>query len=313
MSNSDWWGNWRPNLPAHTGDLQPTDLIECTSIIGGQPVNTAITGQQIINAASSGGASWGSITGTLSAQTDLQSALNAKQDTLVSGNNIKTINSTSLVGSGDVAVQPTLVSGTNIKTVNGNSLLGSGNLTISGGGGLAGLNVLTAIPSGLTYGFTAAITAAIPTTYITQFNGIVLSPLILARNMTYTSIRINVTSFTAGCLSRIVIYSDLNGLPDSKLYESANIDCSTNGLKTVTVTGSFTAGTVYWIGIHSNNNCTITGINQGATIPIMNTLINGSTVVAWRYSYVFGSAPATLNQANRTYQQGTLQTILFVI
>lgn len=31
--------------------------------------------------------------------------------------------------------QNTLVSGTNIKTVNGNSLLGSGNITISGGGG----------------------------------------------------------------------------------------------------------------------------------------------------------------------------------
>lgn len=55
-----------------------------------------------------GSASWGSIIGTLSAQTDLQNALNAKQDTLVSG--------------------------TNIKTINGSSVLGSGNLTISGGG-----------------------------------------------------------------------------------------------------------------------------------------------------------------------------------
>lgn len=45
---------------------------------------------------------------------------------------IKTVNNTSLLGSGDVAVQPTLVSGTNIKTVNGNSLLGSGDLTIGG-------------------------------------------------------------------------------------------------------------------------------------------------------------------------------------
>ena len=60
-------------------------------------------------------------------------ALSAKQDTLVSGTSIKTVNSTSLLGSGDLAVQPTLVSGTNIKTVNGNSLLGSGDLTISGG------------------------------------------------------------------------------------------------------------------------------------------------------------------------------------
>jgi hypothetical protein len=56
-----------------------------------------------------------------------------KQNTLISGTNIKTINSTSLLGSGNVSVQATLVSGTNIKTINGNSLLGSGDLTISGG------------------------------------------------------------------------------------------------------------------------------------------------------------------------------------
>jgi hypothetical protein len=54
MANG-WWGDWRPSLPAHTGNLQPTDLIECTSIIGGLPVNTAITGTQIIAAASGGG------------------------------------------------------------------------------------------------------------------------------------------------------------------------------------------------------------------------------------------------------------------
>lgn len=104
MSTPDWWGNWRPSLPAHTGDLQPTDLIECTSIVGGLPVNTAITGQQIINAASGGSTSWGNIGGTLSNQTDLQTALNAKQATLVSGTNIKTVNGNSLVGSGNLTI-----------------------------------------------------------------------------------------------------------------------------------------------------------------------------------------------------------------
>ena len=77
MANG-WWGDWRPSLPAHTGNLQATDLIECTSIIGGLPVNTAITGTQIIAAASGGGAVWGGITGTLSSQTDLQTALDTK-------------------------------------------------------------------------------------------------------------------------------------------------------------------------------------------------------------------------------------------
>ena len=64
-------------------------------------------------------------------------ALATKQDTLVSGTNIKTVNSTSLVGSGNVAVQPTLVSGTNIKTLNSVSLLGAGDI------------VLAATPSGV--------------------------------------------------------------------------------------------------------------------------------------------------------------------
>lgn len=55
--------------------------------------------------------------------------LGTKQATLVSGTNIKTINSTSLLGSGNVAVQETLVSGTNIKTINNESLLGNGNVS----------------------------------------------------------------------------------------------------------------------------------------------------------------------------------------
>ena len=55
----------------------------------------------------------------------------SKQDTLVSGTNIKTVNSASLLGSGDVAVQATLVSGTNIKTINSTSLLGSGNISVA--------------------------------------------------------------------------------------------------------------------------------------------------------------------------------------
>lgn len=57
---------------------------------------------------------------------------NGKQDTLVSGISIKTINGASVLGSGDLTVsgsgQEPLISGTNIKTVNNTSLLGSGNI-----------------------------------------------------------------------------------------------------------------------------------------------------------------------------------------
>lgn len=50
---------------------------------------------------------WGKINGTLSNQTDLQNALDAKQPTLVSGTNIKTVNGQSVVGSGNVSVGKT--------------------------------------------------------------------------------------------------------------------------------------------------------------------------------------------------------------
>lgn len=92
--------------------------------------------------------------------------VNAKQDKLVSGTNIKTINGTSILGSGNITIeggggsgsdvdlsgyvtleklgeslgekQDKLVSGTNIKTVNGTSILGSGNIVIEGGSGGSG-------------------------------------------------------------------------------------------------------------------------------------------------------------------------------
>lgn len=49
-------------------------------------------------------AEWGNISGTLSNQTDLQTALSDKQDTLVSGTNIKTVNNNSLLGSGNLDI-----------------------------------------------------------------------------------------------------------------------------------------------------------------------------------------------------------------
>jgi hypothetical protein len=92
---------------------------------GGIPTNTVITGQQIIDAAQGGGGStsWGNIGGTLSNQMDLQTALNAKQDTLVSGTNIKTVNGNSLLGSGNVTTNPRT-----IQSVNGTNVMGLVNL-----------------------------------------------------------------------------------------------------------------------------------------------------------------------------------------
>ena len=74
------------------------------------------------------------------------------QPTLVSGTNIKTVNSITLLGLGDIIVQPTLVSGTNIKTVNATSLLGSGDIdvqpTLVSGTSIKTVNTTTLLGSG---------------------------------------------------------------------------------------------------------------------------------------------------------------------
>lgn len=59
----------------------------------------ALSGAGVLTAT---GSTWGGITGTLSAQTDLAAALAAKQATLASGTNIKTVGGTSLLGAGNV-------------------------------------------------------------------------------------------------------------------------------------------------------------------------------------------------------------------
>jgi hypothetical protein len=133
-------------------NLEGSDLLEVSTLESGSYVTRSITGQEIIDAASGTGvtavtgtapiASTGGSTPAISiatANTSTNGALssmdwntfNGKQAALVSGTNIKTINSTSLLGSGDVAVQPTLVSGTNIKTIEGQSLLGAGNINLT--------------------------------------------------------------------------------------------------------------------------------------------------------------------------------------
>jgi len=79
-------------------------------------------------------------------------AASTYQTKLISGTDIKTVNSTSLLGSGNIAVQPTLVSGTNIKTVNSNSLLGSGNIavqaTLTSGVNIRSINNQTLLTTG---------------------------------------------------------------------------------------------------------------------------------------------------------------------
>ena len=372
-------------LTAKGTAIAATDLIEISESDGaGGYVTKSVTGANIIG---------------------------SKQDTLISGTNIKTVNSTTLLGSGNLAVQPTLVSGTNIKTINSNSILGSGDLVITGGvssvsattpvvatgtttpvislaasygdtqnpyasktannilaapNGTAGVptfraivgadiptlnqnttgtaaNVTgivavanggtgTATPS-LVAGTNVTITGTFPNQTIAASGGggglvglqsviplasgdvtclqitgfgaftssalvnnrIALSPFLPNQNITTSDLQIEVNTIQAGSNCRILIYSNLNGLPNTKIYESANLDCSTGGTKTAITTQTFTAGTTYWIGIHGQNTAFLWALQPSQVLPLKVTgNTNGGLVTNYIFKDVtFGSAPAT--------------------
>lgn len=209
------------------------------------------------------GASWGSITGTLSSQTDLQSALDAKQDDLVSG--------------------------TNIKTINGNSLLGSGDLTISGGGNSGGANTPVKLGSGRIYS-NIPIGASVTNVSLSS-NTMYLAPFIPAQTFTISDFKINVSVLGTGDY-RILLYShsDTNGLPDILLYESSNLSVLTTGIKTATTTQTFTAGTTYWLGVYGNSTVQFaaSAVAYQNQIGVDSTLSQYTSIIR---NVTFGSAP----------------------
>jgi hypothetical protein len=184
--------------------------------------------------------------------------------------------------------QDTLVSGTNIKTINGNDILGSGDLTISGGSGILGVHSIVKMASGQVAN--CCISSATLATIATNNNRMTLQPFIPAQNITSSSLYINVTILGATANARILIYSDLNGRPDAKLYESVTLDCSTLGQKTATTTFNFTAGTTYWIGTHFQNTCTVSSYGSTTILPISQGIPTSLTTNIIQTA-TFGSPP----------------------
>jgi len=120
-------------------------------------------------------------------------------------------------------------------------------------------------------------------------NKLTVSPFIPAQTITSASLYINVTVSGIGSNARILIYSNLNGKPDIKLYESANLDCSTTGIKTATTVQTFEAGTTYWIGVQTSSTQTLSGIIIASLTPIFSITNVMSTSLF--ITPAFGSAP----------------------
>jgi hypothetical protein len=188
-------------------------------------------------------------------------------------------------------LQATLVSATNIKTINGSSVLGSGDLVVGG------VHVLTKPVSTRTYSIRID-GSAVTVNNSTGGNTIYLSPFIPAHTFTVSNLQINVTTLTVGGNARILVYSDVNGVPTTKLLESTSLDCSTTGVKTYTESLTFTAGTTYWLGVYSNITVTLSALPSSNSMALSTSPFPAtSSFCMLSAAATFGSAPSTLGTA----------------
>jgi hypothetical protein len=178
-------------------------------------------------------------------------------------------------------------------------------VNVPGSAGGGGVHILTKPVSGRTYNARRSGTNS-GLTFNPAANIIVLYPFIPANTLTVSSFSISVSTGTASGLIRILVYSDSNGVPSSKLVESTSLDCSSPGFKTYNASFTFTAGTVYWLGYYAN-----AVLNAISAIPSVELTPISSPTNVFTYANLhvtaaanFGSAPSTLGTATPTLTTG---------
>lgn len=246
-------------------DIKQFDSKQDT-LVSGTNIKT-VNGGSIVGSGDlvvSSSVSWGGISGTLSGQTDLQTALDGKSSTshnhdasyaAASHNHDSAYataghNHTGVYASAShthpqsditnlttdlAAKQATLVSGTNIKTVNGSGLLGSGDV----------------VPAGLYAGSFVFPDANRPTVLIGGHgvttvaagnmvaNRLYIVPVFVHRSTTITKIQARVTTGVASTAVRIGIYADSGNKPGTLVVDggtASTVTSSTDAQVTVNVT-----------------------------------------------------------------------------
>jgi hypothetical protein len=125
-------------------------------------------------------------------------------------------------------------------------------------------------------------------------------PFVPGADMIVSNLSIDCTTLIAGSNTRILVYSNNNGSPNTKLLESASLSTATTGIKTYTVAYTFLAGTIYWVGVHTSSTQTL------RAIPVVNLINIGTPAAAGTTIYTYYALTATFGSAPATFTGGTL-------
>lgn len=142
-------------------------------------------------------------------------------------------------------------------------------------------------------------------------------PFIPAKNTAYSGLAITVQTAGGSGLGRILVYSDLNGRPNSKLFESTDLSLNSTGIKTVTTSGTFLAGVTYWLcWYNSANTSTLSTVISTAPFGCLTVDYDESLIAQLGYymDVTFGSAPNTFSTSPILFngQSPNFSTMIYI-
>lgn len=112
---------------------------------------------------------------------------------------------------------------------------------------------------------TIAISGISLTTVAQTANALNACPFFPDRKFRVNKVFIDVATGVAGALAKIIIYSNVNGLPYDRLWASGDLDCSTSNTVVETdIDFTFDDDKIYWIATQSNSTQTLRGIPVSA-------------------------------------------------
>jgi hypothetical protein len=170
-----------------------------------------------------------------------------------------------------------------------------------GGGGLKGIHSLIPLKSGdVTNTVMISVNPLSNTAFTT--NRLVAYPFIPNQDFTSSDLFVNVNTLGVGSFCRIAVYSDLNGYPNTLLFVSSDLNCSTTGKKTALATINFVAGTTYWLAFHGGAVASsLSCILQAQSMPI-----KSNTVASMANSYFYALAFTTPTPATFLANQSAI-------
>ena len=241
------------------------------------------------------------------------------QPTLVSGTNIKTIEGQNILGSGNIDLTKSDVGLGNVDNTSDlnkpistatqtalNAKQDTLTLTTTGTSGAATLvgatlnipqysgGIHAILNQGSGFVVSSQLTAAGLGSASMTANRMLVNPFIAAKTFTSSNLFIRVQGAIASSFAKILIYSDLNGRPNTLLFESANLDCSTTGNKIATTSFTFSAGTTYWLAYWGNSTQQVFTIAAANMITIRSQGLTPSPSNVVLASITYGSAPNPL-------------------